>query len=423
MAAWLCDLVSELTSEAPVTERASLPLAGITVIAMEQAVSAPMCTRVFADFGARVIKIENPKGGDFARDYDDVVLGQAAHFVWANRGKESITLNLKSPEGMEVLHRLLDGADAFVSNLAPGATARLGLGPDDLKVRHPQVIPVEIDGYGPGGPLSHKRAYDLLVQAESGSCASTGYAGMPAKPGAAVADITTGLYSALSIMALLLGRARTGDTSAAPAVAVSLFDTMTDIMGYQLAYTQHSGIDQVPLGMSSPAVAPYGAFDTRDGQTVVLGTTNDREWQRLAREIIERPDLADDPRFATNSDRCAHREELNKAIESWCAQHDLDDIQQTADDAGIGNSRYNLPSEVIDHPHLKARDRWRQVGTPNGGISALLPPPVIGGLELGMGAVPGLGEHTDAILGGIGLSAEQIAALREQGAIGPAYQS
>jgi crotonobetainyl-CoA:carnitine CoA-transferase CaiB-like acyl-CoA transferase len=175
--------------------------------------------------------------------------------------------------------------------------------------------------------------------------------------------------------------------------------------------------------MSSPAVAPYGAFDTRDGQTVVLGTTNDREWQRLAREIIERPDLADDPRFATNSDRCAHRDELNKAIESWCAQHDLDDIQQTADEAGIGNSRYNLPSEVIAHPHLKARDRWRQVGTPNGEISALLPPPVISGMELGMGAVPGLGEHTDAILAGIGLSTEQIDALREQGAIGPAYQS
>ncbi|STZ88085.1 L-carnitine dehydratase/bile acid-inducible protein F [Mycolicibacterium fortuitum] len=282
---------------------------------------------------------------------------------------------------------------------------------------------MEIDGYGPGGPLSHKRAYDLLVQAESGSCASTGYAGMPAKPGAAVADITTGLYSALSIMALLVGRARNGDTGAAPAVAVSLFDTMTDIMGYQLTYTQHSGVDQIPLGMSSPAVAPYGAFDTRDGQTVVLGTTNDREWQRLAREIIERPDLADDPRFATNSDRCAHRDELNKAIESWCAQHDLDDIQRTADEAGIGNSRYNLPSEVVAHPHLKARDRWRQVGTPSGEISALLPPPVISGMELGMGAVPGLGEHTDVILGEIGMSAGQIAALREQGAIGPAYQS
>ena len=419
MAAWLCERVSESTSEPATAASASpLPLSGITVVAMEQAVSAPMCTRVLADFGARVIKIENPKGGDFARDYDTVVNGMAAHFVWANRGKESLTLNLKSQAGMDILHRLLDRADAFVSNLAPGATARLGLGPEDLRSRHPQVIPLEIDGYGPGGPLSHKRAYDLLVQAESGSCASTGRAGMPAKPGAAVADITTGLYSALSIMALLLGRARKGDTAAAPAVAVSLFDTMTDIMGYQLTYTQHSGIDQIPLGMGSPAVSPYGAFGTRDGQTVVLGTTNDREWQRLAREIIERPDLADDARFATNSDRCAHREELDRAIESWCAQHDLDDIQRIADDAGIGNSRYNLPSEVIGHPHLQARDRWRQVDTPHGEIAALLPPPVISGMELGMGAVPGLGEHTDQILGELSYDTSEIAGLRADGAIG-----
>ncbi|WP_264001991.1 CaiB/BaiF CoA transferase family protein [Mycolicibacterium bacteremicum] len=401
----------------------SAPLNGVTVIAMEQAVSAPMCTRVLADFGARVIKIENPNGGDFARDYDDVVNGMAAHFVWANRGKQSVTLNLKSSAGMDVLHRLLDGADAFVSNLAPGATARLGLGPDDLRRRHPQVIPLEIDGYGPGGPLSQKRAYDLLVQAESGSCAATGYPGMPAKPGAPVADITTGLYSALSIMALLLGRARNGAEDAAPAVAVSLFDTMTDIMGYQLTYTQHSGIDQEPLGMSSPAVAPYGSFGTRDGQTVVLGTTNDREWQRLAREIIDRPDLADDPRFATNPQRCSHRDELNAAIESWCARHDLDDIQRTADAAGIGNSRYNKPSEVIAHPHLQARDRWRQVATPNGDIAALLPPPVISGLELGMGPVPGLGEHTDPVLTELGYTAAQLADLRADGAIGPEYGS
>lgn len=407
------------------TQSGSAPLAGITIVAMEQAVSAPMCTRVLADFGARVIKIENPKGGDFARDYDDVVNGPgglAAHFVWANRGKESVTLDLKSEAGMDILHRLLDGADALVSNLAPGATARMGLGPDDLRRRHPNVIGLEIDGYGPGGPLSHKRAYDLLVQAESGTCAATGYPGMPAKPGPPVADISTGLYSALSIMALLLGRARGVRDGPMPDVAVSLFDTMTDIMGYQLTYTQHSGIDQEPLGMSSPAVAPYGAFGTRDGQTVVLGTTNDREWQRVAHEIIERPDLADDARYATNPDRCEHRDELNAAIESWCAQHDLAEIQQIADAAGIGNSRYNLPSEVIAHPHLQARDRWRPVQTPRGEISALRPPPVITGFEQLMGAVPGLGEHTDGVLAELGLSHEDIAVLRSQGAIGPSYQ-
>ncbi|KUI26710.1 CaiB/BaiF CoA-transferase family protein [Mycobacterium sp. GA-2829] len=399
------------------------PLAGITVVTLEQAVSAPMCTRVLADFGARVIKIENPNGGDFARYYDDVVKGQAAHFVWANRNKESLSLDLKSPAGMAVLHRLLDGADVLVSNLAPGATARMGIGAADLKHRHPQVIPLEIDGYGTGGPISHKRAYDLLIQAESGACAVTGYPDMPAKPGPPVADISTGLYAALSIMALLYARKGSGDQGPdpAPAVAVSLFDTMTDIMGYQLTYTQHSGVDQQPLGMSSPAVAPYGAFPTRDGQTVVLGTTNDREWQRLAREIIDRPDLADDPAYATNSDRCAHRDALNEAIGSWCAEHDLALIQKTADDAGIGNSRYNRPSEVVAHPHLSARDRWRPVETPGGEISALLPPPVIEGYEQPMGAVPGLGQHTDAILGGLGLSADEIAALREQGAIGPAY--
>jgi len=399
------------------------PLTGVTVVAMEQAVAAPICTRVLADFGARIIKVENPKGGDFARDYDDVVNGPgglAAHFVWCNRGKESVTLNTKSPAGMDILHQLLDRADAFVSNLAPGSTARMGIAAADLARRHPTVIPVEIDGYGPGGPISHKRAYDLLVQAESGSCAVTGYPGMPAKPGPAMADFTTGLYAAISILALLVARGRGSDEAPAPAVELSLFDVMTDVMGYALTYTQHSGIDQEPLGVGSPAVAPYGAFPTRDGQTVVLGTTNDREWQRVAREIIDRPDLADDPRFATNPDRCRHRAILNEAIGSWCAQHDLAEIQKVADDAGIGNSRYNLPSEVVVHPQLTARDRWRTVGTSKGDIQALRPPPVISGFEQPMGAVPGLGEHTDAVLAELGLTAEEIGRLRADEVIGPA---
>jgi crotonobetainyl-CoA:carnitine CoA-transferase CaiB-like acyl-CoA transferase len=401
------------------------PLAGVTVVALEQAVSAPMCTRVLADFGARVIKVENPKGGDFARDYDDVVNGPgglAAHFVWCNRGKESVALDLKTTEGIDILHRLLDRADVLVSNLAPGSTARLGIAPEDLGLRHPRVIPVEIDGYGPGGPISHKRAYDLLVQAESGSCAVTGYPGMPAKPGPPVADISTGLYAALSILALLYARGRSDPENAAtaPSVQLSLFDTMTDIMGYQLTYTQHSGIDQQPLGMSSPAVAPYGAYPTRDGQTVVLGTTNDREWQRLATAIIDRPDLAEDPRFATNTGRCEHRELLNEAIGSWCGQQDLAYIQKTTDDAGIGNSRYNLPSEVVGHPQLRARDRWRQIATPAGEVPSLLPPPVISSFVPPMGAVPGLGEHTDSVLAELGLARDEITMMRERGAIGQA---
>ncbi len=390
------------------------PLAGITVVTLEQAVSAPMCTRTLADFGARVIKIENPQGGDFARHYDDVVNGLAAHFVWVNRGKESVTLDLKSAAGMEVLHRLLDRADVLVSNLAPGSTARLGIAPDDMAVRHPGVIPVEIDGYGPGGPISHKRAYDLLIQAESGVCAVTGFPGAPAKPGPPVADVLSGLYSAISVLALLCAN------QAGRAVRVSLFDVATELMGYHLNYTRYSGVDQQPLGMSSPAVAPYGAYRTADGHTVILGTTNDREWQRLAREILQRNDLADDQRYRTNAGRVAHRAALDEAIGSWCVRHELAHVQKVADAAGIGNARYNVPSEVLEHPQLAARDRWRQIDSPAGHIQALLPPPVISGYDPPMGAIPGLGEHTDAVLSEFGFGDEEIARLREQGAIGPA---
>lgn len=401
------------------------PLAGVLVVALEQAVSAPMCTRTLADFGARVIKVENPAGGDFARHYDDVVAGQAAHFVWVNRGKESVTLDLKSERGLAVLHDLLARADVLVSNLAPGATARLGLSPAELAERYPDLIALEIDGFGTGGPLSHKRAYDLLVQAEAGVCSVTGRPGEPAKPGPAVADVTTGLYAALSILATLCGRRAGGEPGSAAgagsSISISLFDTMAEMMGYHLNYTKHSGVEQQPLGMSSPAVAPYGAYATGDGQTVVLGTTNDREWQRLAREILGRTDLAEDTRFRTNSDRVRNRPLLDEAIGSWCARHTLAEVQKAADDAGIGNSRYNTAAEVLDHPQLAARDRWRDIDSPGGRVPALLPPAVISGFDPPMGAVPGLGEHTDAILREFGRDAAEIAELRAGSVIGPAY--
>ncbi|MFI9833158.1 CaiB/BaiF CoA transferase family protein [Streptomyces sp. NPDC051913] len=378
----------------------------MTVVALEQAVSAPLCTRVLCDLGARVIKVENPDGGDSARHIDDVVNGQAAHFVWANRGKESLALDLKSAAGMAILHRLLARADVLVSNLTPGTTTRLGIAPDDLAVRHPDLIAVEIDGYGQGGPLSHKRAYDLLVQAESGVCAITGHPGAPAKPGPPIADASAGLYTALTVVALLYAGERRGGRGGA--VAVSLFDTMTELMGYPLTHTRHSGTEQQPIGMSSPAVAPYGAYRTADGRTVVLGTTNDREWQRLARGLLDRPDLADDERLRTNPGRVAHRALLDEAIAAWCARHDLADVQRRADDAGIGNARYNTPAEVLAHPHLAARDRWRTVDTPGGPIPALLPPPVIKGYDMPMGAVPALGEHTHRILAELGTGAEEL---------------
>ncbi|MEV7389091.1 CaiB/BaiF CoA-transferase family protein [Streptomyces sp. NPDC091215] len=390
------------------------PLTGVTVVTLEQAVSAPMCTRTLGDFGARVIKVENPRGGDFARHYDDVVGGLAAHFVWANRGKESVALDLKSETGLAVLHRLLERADVLVSNLSPGTTAKLGLSSADLEVRHPALIAVEIDGYGPGGPLSHKRAYDMLVQAESGACSVTGLPGAPAKPGPPVADVCSGLYAALSILALLYGRGRGGP---APSVAVSMFDTMAELMGYPLTYTLHSGIEQQPLGMSSPAVAPYGAYPTADRQTVVLGTTNDAEWQRLARELISRPDLADDERFRTNAGRVEHRAPLDAAIAAWCARHDLAYVQDRADDAGIGNARYNTPKDVLAHEQLTARDRWREIRTPSGPVPALLPPPVIAGYDPPMGAVPALGEHTDAVLAELGFGERDIDALHAQGVV------
>ncbi|WP_459545591.1 CaiB/BaiF CoA transferase family protein [Nocardia sp. X0981] len=396
------------------------PLAGVLVVALEQAVSAPMCTRTLADFGARVIKVENPAGGDFARHYDDVVAGQAAHFVWVNRGKESLALDLKSERGLALLHELLDRADVLVSNLAPGATARLGVAPPQLARRHPRLIALEIDGFGAGGPLSHKRAYDLLVQAESGVCAVTGRPGEPAKPGPAVADVTTGLYAALSILATLCGRYR-GTGPAGAAIGISLFDTMAEMMGYHLHYTRHSGVEQQPLGMSSPAVAPYGAYATADGHTVVLGTTNDREWQRLARDVLCRPDLAGDTRFRTNTDRVRHRPALDAAIGAWCARHTLAEVQEAADDAGIGNARYNTAAEVLAHPQLAQRHRWREIGSPGGPIPALLPPAVISGFEPRMGAVPGLGEHTGAILRELGRTAADIAALRADAVIGPEY--
>ena len=393
---------------------AAAPLAGLVVVGLEQAVSAPFCTRSLADLGARVIKIEQPGMGDFTRGYDSVVHGLSAHFAWVNRGKESVALDLKSEAGRAVLHRLLGRSDAVVANLAPGALARLGLDVRSLVERHPRLVAVQISGYGEDGPLSHKRAYDLLVQAETAVCATTGRPGEPAKAGPPVADASTGLYAAYATLAALMERARTGRGTV---VSVSMFDTMVEFMGYPLTFTRHTGVDQDPVGLGSPAVVPYGAYPTADGQTVVLGTTNDAEWQRLC-TLIERPDLAAAAEYERNAGRVRHREELDAAVGAWCARRSLADIQAAADAAGIGNARYNRPSDLLEHPHLAARARWREVGTPGGPTTAALPPPIFGDRVPAMGSVPGLGAHTEAVLAWLGYSPTEVAGLGADGVIG-----
>lgn len=369
------------------------PLDGITVVAIEQAISAPLATRHLADLGARVIKIETPGYGDSTRSYDTVVGGLSAHFTWLNHGKESAALDLKAPSDIELLHAILAGADVFVSNLAPGALARLGLGTAALAERYPRLIIVDISGYGTGGPADHKRAYDLLIQAETGSCSITGAPGHPAKPGIPIADVGTALYVYSTVLAALYDRERTGNGALIP---IAMLDTVAEMMGFALNGVIHGGVEPQPVGMGSPMIAPYGAYPTSDAQTAVLGTTNDREWAKLA-GMIGRPELADEPRYAHNDDRVAARGELDEVVGAWCAQRTLVEIQDLADATGIGNARLNTVHELVDHPQLRERGRWRDIGTPSGPVPALLPPGVAVGWSVRSGSVPSLGEHTAAI--------------------------
>ncbi|MBX6387390.1 MAG: CoA transferase [Frankia sp.] len=390
------------------------PLAGLLVVGLEQAVSAPFATRHLADLGARVIKIENPRGGDMTRHYDSAQAGMAAHFVWCNRGKESLSLNIADPRGAEALERLLARADVLVQNLAPGAAARRGLDAASAVARHPRLVAVDISGYGEGGPLSHKRAYDLLVQAEGGSCAVTGGPGQPAKPGIPVIDLATGMYALSWILAAIHARHTTGRGDA---ISVSMFDVVAEWMGYSVNYTMGTGIEQEPAWVGSPAVSPYGAYPTADGQTVVLGTTNDGEWQRLARNVLNRPDLADDPTLAHNADRVRDRARCDAAIAGWTRAVTLKEAQDILDEAGLGNARLNGVKDLIDHPQLAVRDRWREVSTPHGSFQAVLPPPVAAGWTPAMTHVPALGEHTDAVLAELGYSPNEIATYHADGVV------
>ena len=380
------------------------PLSGVTVLGLEQAIAAPLCTRHLADLGARVIKIEQPGSGDAARHYDGAVRGLAAHFVWLNHGKESAALDLTDPADLDVFTGLLERANVVVSNLGPGALGRLGLAPEALAERYPRLIVVDISGYGRGGPLDHKRAYDLLVQAEGGSCAITGLPGASAKPGIPIADIGTALYAYSSVLAALYERERTGRGAVIP---IAMLDVVAEMMGFALNQVLHTGEELEPVGMGSPTVAPYGAYPTADGHTAVLGTTSDREWRRLARDLLGRPDLAEDPRYARNVNRVRHRAELDQVLGSWCAQRELAEVQRRADEAGIGNARLNGVRDLAEHPQLATRGRWRQVGSPAGPVPALLPPALARDWIPAAGRVPALGADTDAIRAEVSRSRDQ----------------
>ena len=371
------------------------PLDGVLVVSFEQAVSAPYCSRLLADLGARVIKVEIPGDGDFTRRYDDVVLGQSAHFTWLNRNKDSLALDLKAEAARVVVDRLIARADVVIQNLAPGAAARLGIDAASVHAANERAVAADISGYGEGGPLAHRRAYDLLVQAEAGSCAITGEPGRPAKPGIPIADTGTGLHAAVAILAALHERDRTGRGAA---LSISMFDVMADLVGWAINYTRYSGVDRPPNGMSSPMVAPYGAYPTRDGATVVLGTTNDAEWQRLATGILGRADLAADPHLATNDQRCSARARLDGIIAGWTAERDLADILLLADEAGIGCATLNSITAVLDHPQLAERGRWVEFGSPAGAVVGLAAVPTSSQWQLPLSGVPAVGEDTERVL-------------------------
>jgi itaconate CoA-transferase len=378
---------------------AALPLTGITVVSLEQAVAAPFATRQLADLGARVIKVERAGAGDFARDYDRTVHGQASYFVWLNRAKESIELDVKSSRGQQVLTALLARADVFVQNLAPGAADRLGLSADALRARHPRLICCSVSGYGPDGPYRGKKAYDLLVQCEAGLLSVTGTPDTPAKAGISVADIAAGMYAFTGVLTALYERERTG---AGTSVEVAMLDALGEWMSQPYLYAMYGGQAPRRTGARHASISPYGPYAVADGQ-VFLGLQNDREWAVLCRDILGQPELIGDPRFAANTDRVAHDDELTAIIEAAFGALTAADVEARLDAAGIASARLRTPAEFAAHPQLAARDRWRDIGTPGGPVRALLPPVTVGGREPVMGDVPALGQHTAAILAELGL--------------------
>ncbi len=390
------------------------PLDGVTVVTLEHAIAAPFCTRQLADLGARVIKIERPGAGDFARDYDTRVRGLASHFVWTNRSKESVTLDVKHAEAKQILGKLLDSADVLVQNLAPGAAARLGLGYDELSQRFPRLIVCDISGYGADGPYAQKKAYDLLIQSESGFLSVTGTPDSPAKAGNSIADISAGMYAYSSILAALLQRGKTGRGSH---IDVALLETMVEWMSFPLYYAFEGAAPPKRTGAAHATIYPYGPFRAGDGKRVMFGLQNEREWAIFCDKVLLQPGLATDARFASNALRTGARAALDEVIHAAFANLTAPEVVARLDAAGIANARINDIAEVWQHPQLAARGRWTTVGTEKGVVPALRPPASLEGIEPRMDPVPALGQHTDAVLCELGYSAEAIAGLRAQGAV------
>ncbi|CAL9375410.1 CaiB/BaiF CoA transferase family protein [Streptomyces sp. enrichment culture] len=402
-------------STQPMSRPLPLPLDGVTVVAVEQAVSAPFATRQLADLGARVIKVERPDGGDFARGYDTAARGLASHFVWCNRGKESLAVDLKDPRGIALVRRLVGRADVFVQNLAQGAAARLGLDAATLCAAHPRLVAVDVSGYGADGPYAHKRAYDMLVQCEAGLVSVTGTPERPVKAGVPAADIAAGMYAFSGVLAALLRRAATG---LGGPVEVSMLEALAEWMGHPLHHGMHGGEAPARAGVAHAVIAPYDAYATADGGQVLLSVQNDREWRRLAGQVLGRPEWGEDPAFATNRARVANRERTDALVGEALAALGTAEALERLEAAGIACARLNTVADVAAHPQLAARGRWREVGSPVGPLRALLPPITLpGGPEPVMGAVPGLGEHTDAVLRELGVDARECARLRREGVV------
>ena len=390
------------------------PLEGITVVGLEQLIAGPFCTRQLAELGARVIKIERPGGGDAARGYDQTVLGQSSHFVWVNRSKESISLDVKHPAAKEVLNRLLSGADIFVQNLAPGAAERLGLGAAELRAKFPQLIWCGISGYGAAGPYADKKAYDLLVQCEAGLLSVTGTPEQPAKAGIPVADIAAGMYAFSSILAALYRRQRDG---AGATLDITMFESLGEWMGFPANFTAYGGEAPPRSGAHHATIVPYGPFKAGDGGTVFLSIQNQREFERFCDGVLLNPALKTDSRFSNGPARSKNRDAMHAEIEKIFLKLEAEQILERLEQADIANAKLNSMQEFWDHPQLEARDRWREVASPAGPIKAMKPPFNLDGFEARMDAVPGLGDHTRAILQELGYEAPAINRLAAEGAI------